>query len=200
MVKATLLRGGNYDMATEKVIWKNNVPAGEDTATYIAQQSLPASLYLPAKPVWWNSSPWPAIGPDVSGGNVAGSAGYAYNIPACDCYNNSPKGANGDVLFNADNCYKNVSSSRPALRAANTPVIPITVLSGKIKYQTLAPANVKLDVFDMAGKQVKTLVNGRVDAGIHTVLLDTKEFQAGAYFFALIAGDAKTTSKGIVLK
>lgn len=39
-----------------------------------ADHNLPASLYLTAKPTWWDNGPWPAIGPDVStkaGGNPA---------------------------------------------------------------------------------------------------------------------------------
>jgi len=47
--------------------------------------------------------PWPAIGPDVTGGQDA--AGYAYKIPAQVCYDNSPKNPDGTLTFNADNCY-----------------------------------------------------------------------------------------------
>jgi hypothetical protein len=28
--------------------------------------TLPSSLYLTSKPIWWRSMQWPAIGPDVS--------------------------------------------------------------------------------------------------------------------------------------
>jgi hypothetical protein len=55
-VKATLIRHGNFDYVGNKTIWD---PAIKETA-------LPPSLYLKAKPDWWGSSPWPAIGPDLN--------------------------------------------------------------------------------------------------------------------------------------
>lgn len=63
-VAATLLRHGNFDHVTGEVVWD---PA-------ILPRSLPASLYLAAKPSWFGSLAWPPIGPDVPG--------YATPIPA----------------------------------------------------------------------------------------------------------------------
>jgi hypothetical protein len=54
-VAATLLRHGNYDRVNGRTIWD---PA-------IAEQTLPPSLYLTAKPAWFGSVSWPPIGPDV---------------------------------------------------------------------------------------------------------------------------------------
>jgi len=55
-VKDTLLRHGNFDYASQTTVW--------DAA--IADRVLPSSLYLSAKPSWWGSGRWPAIGPDLS--------------------------------------------------------------------------------------------------------------------------------------
>jgi hypothetical protein len=54
-VAATLLRHGNYNEATQQVEWDGK----------IKERTLPASLYLKAKPVFFGDHPWPAIGPDV---------------------------------------------------------------------------------------------------------------------------------------
>jgi hypothetical protein len=54
-VNGTLLTQGNWDSVTGAAKWLS----GSD-------QVLPASLYRTSKPAWWGSSPWPAIGPDVS--------------------------------------------------------------------------------------------------------------------------------------
>lgn len=54
-VSVTALRHGNWDSFTNGVLWN-----GSD------DRNLPASLYLSAKPSWWGSVQWPAIGPDVS--------------------------------------------------------------------------------------------------------------------------------------
>lgn len=75
-----------------------------------ASHTLPASFYLAAKPGWWPSTkPWPTIGPDVSGGNVANVGGHVFTNPAHDCAiaigiladgtNTAPS------TFNANTCY-----------------------------------------------------------------------------------------------
>lgn len=38
--------------------------------TVAGQPAFPASFYLPSKPGWFGPTPWPPIGPDVTGGNV----------------------------------------------------------------------------------------------------------------------------------
>ena len=55
---------GNIDLTNGSVVW--------DAST--SDHTLPASFYLSAKPSWWDSSVWPAIGPDLlvkSGANPA---------------------------------------------------------------------------------------------------------------------------------
>ncbi len=54
-VTETILRHGNYDETTGKTEWDGKI---ED-------HTLPASLYLKAKPAFFGDHPWPAIGPDV---------------------------------------------------------------------------------------------------------------------------------------
>ncbi|HUV68952.1 MAG TPA: glycosyl hydrolase family 28-related protein [Terracidiphilus sp.] len=68
---------------------------------------LPASLYLIGKPSWWRSMPFPAIGPDVTGGQ--GPGGHSYGNPAEACYlhgmGGSDGGSGGPLKFNAGRCY-----------------------------------------------------------------------------------------------
>ncbi len=73
-VETTLIRGGNFDYATKSVIWQSNAPA--NPSTYLAQQALPASLYLKSKPSWFGNVPFPPIGPDVT------ATGHVNKIPA----------------------------------------------------------------------------------------------------------------------
>ena len=101
LVVSSLLRWGNYDYATNQTGWKPaEIPAGSSVPP---DHTLPSSLFLFSSPSWWGTMPWPAIGPDVSGGQDP--AGYAYKIPAQVCYENSLKGSNGILSFNASNCY-----------------------------------------------------------------------------------------------
>ena len=84
---------GVYTDANSSVIW--------DAAH--SDHTLPASFFHSAKPAWWGSSPWPAIGPDVTGGT--GPGGHTYPNPAQACYANTTKDGNGFLVFNASTCY-----------------------------------------------------------------------------------------------
>lgn len=51
---------GNFDFETNGVAWDADTP----------DQDLPDSFYLAAKPAWFGSLAWPAIGPDVNTNNT----------------------------------------------------------------------------------------------------------------------------------
>ncbi len=117
-VSRTFMRWGNYDTVTGTARFVNaEVPSG--IANYAnplpASQTLPASLYLSSKPSWWNSRsgapPYPAVGPDVTGGNISGYAGHAFKIPARLCFESLSSDPAYAALnppvktFNANTCY-----------------------------------------------------------------------------------------------
>lgn len=54
-VAATMIRHGNFDQATGSVTWSPSITSHE----------LPNSMYLSAKPIWWGTSRWPAIAPEL---------------------------------------------------------------------------------------------------------------------------------------
>ncbi len=94
---ATAFLHGNFTMADNTIDnWVSGVT-----------QVLPASFYRAIKPLWWGLLPYPAIGPDVTGGE--GASGHAGLIPAQNCYFNvmggSEGGAGSPLPFNADACY-----------------------------------------------------------------------------------------------
>jgi hypothetical protein len=101
-VENTILRGGNWDCKTNSVVWSSNVPSGSLASTYLAQQTLPTSLYLSSKPAWFaaTNAVWPPIDP-------AASAKVNKN-PAQICYESGPK--NGGA-FTPSACYATVASS-----------------------------------------------------------------------------------------
>jgi hypothetical protein len=86
---------GNYNNVDGSLTWANGVT-----------HTLPPSFFRSSKPAWWGSSPWPAIGPDVSGGS--GPGGHSSPIPAQACYSQiggSEGGGGSPLTFNADSCY-----------------------------------------------------------------------------------------------
>ena len=102
-----MFRWGNYDAVNANVRWNSaEVPSGlaKYPQTVPPDHNLPPSFYLSAKPAWFGTTPWPAIGPDVSGGNIANVGGHAFKIPAQRCYESTPMTA-GILNFNANNCY-----------------------------------------------------------------------------------------------
>jgi hypothetical protein len=114
IVARTMLRWGNYDVVTRTAVFNAaEVPSSLTRyANPVPSQVLPASLYLPARPLFWGAMPWPAIGPDVTGGNVPNLGGHVYKIPARACYESLSKNSSGMLLnFNADSCYANGSGA-----------------------------------------------------------------------------------------
>ncbi len=108
-VENTILRGGNWDCKTNSVVWNTNVPGGSLVSSYLAPQTLPNSLYLAAKPNWFNvtGAVWPPI--DTSAGTKVNK------IPAQICYENGPKLGKP---FNPLACYNSVGPQPPTGLAA----------------------------------------------------------------------------------
>jgi len=104
-VKATLLRWGNYDTVNGSAQWNSSeVPSalGQFANAVPSTNTLPASLFLPARPAWFGAVAWPPIGPDVTGGQDP--TGHAYKIPARLCYEKTAQ-SGGILNFSAASCY-----------------------------------------------------------------------------------------------
>jgi hypothetical protein len=101
-VGQTILRGGNWDCKSNTVVWITNVPTGSLSSTYLAQQTLPPSLYLMARPDWFGNVVWPPIDPS--------SSTKVNAIPAQICYGNGPKTG---AVFNPSACYSSSAGASP---------------------------------------------------------------------------------------
>ena len=54
-----------------------------------------------------------------------------------------------------------------------------------IKFQMPEGGNVKITVFDILGKQVAALINGKMEAGYHNVEFDASNFASGLYIYKM---------------
>lgn len=72
--------------------------------------------------------------------------------------------------------------------------------STTIAYQLPVASDVKLEVFDMLGKKVATLVNARQEAGAHLVNFNAAALSSGMYFYRLQAGAFVETKKMTLVK
>jgi hypothetical protein len=76
------------------------------------------------------------------------------------------------------------------------PFNPTTVIA----YQLPKAGNVKLIVYDLLGREVKTLVNEFKQAGSYNVSLDASELASGVYFYRINAGDFTDVKKMMLIK
>ncbi|WP_234573342.1 FG-GAP-like repeat-containing protein [Rhodohalobacter sp. 614A] len=76
------------------------------------------------------------------------------------------------------------------------PFNPSTVIS----YQLPVGSQVRLEVYDMLGRNVATLVNEQVAAGRHTVDFDASHLSSGVYLYRLQTGSQIMTRKLTVMK
>ena len=81
------------------------------------------------------------------------------------------------------------------------PFNPIT----KINYDLPEQSDVTITIYDMLGRQVKTLVNQTQDAGYKSIIWNAtnnygKPVSAGIYLYQIHAGDNMQTKKMVLLK
>lgn len=78
------------------------------------------------------------------------------------------------------------------------PFNPTTV----IRYQLSTASTVRLELFDMLGRKVATLVNARQGAGIYSYSLNASQYalSSGVYFYRLQTGEFSQTRKLMLLK
>ncbi len=76
------------------------------------------------------------------------------------------------------------------------PFNPTTIIS----YELPADNVVSLEVYDMLGRKVKTLLSERQSAGAHSVTFNASSFSSGVYFYRLTTGNFVETKKLILIK
>ena len=59
---------------------------------------------------------------------------------------------------------------------------------------------VTLKVFDITGREVRTLVNESLNPGTYEVTFDGRGLSSGMYFYQLRAGDFISTKKFVLMK
>ncbi len=69
-----------------------------------------------------------------------------------------------------------------------------------IQYDIPKEANVILKVFDITGKEVRTLVSETKRAGSYQILFDASSLPSGVYFYQITAGDFGDTKKMMLVK
>lgn len=71
--------------------------------------------------------------------------------------------------------------------------------STTISFELSSSTQVTLEVFDLQGRRMESLVSGVLNAGRHNVSFDASGFSSGTYMYRLWAGGGKVVTKSMVL-
>ena len=58
----------------------------------------------------------------------------------------------------------------------------------------------RLTIYDMLGREIKTLVDKELKAGEYELNFDASNYSSGIYFYSLSSGDFYETKKMILIK
>jgi hypothetical protein len=72
--------------------------------------------------------------------------------------------------------------------------------STAIRYSLTEPSDVIINIYDILGRKVETMVQGEQSAGYHQVIWDAKGHSSGVYFYGIQAGDYTEAKKMLLLK
>lgn len=72
--------------------------------------------------------------------------------------------------------------------------------STAISYQLSAVSQMQLTVYNALGQTVRTLANGRQEAGMHTVTFNASGLASGVYYYTLKTGNSAVTRKMILIR
>ena len=72
--------------------------------------------------------------------------------------------------------------------------------STKIKFQIPSSNDVSLKVYDVLGREVRTLVNENLQAGSYETTFDASGLASGVYFYQLHAGEFTQTKRLLLLR
>ncbi|MGH2575866.1 MAG: T9SS type A sorting domain-containing protein, partial [Ignavibacteria bacterium] len=72
--------------------------------------------------------------------------------------------------------------------------------STKIRFELPVSEVVTLKLYDVNGKEISTLINEKLTAGIKEYEYNAVNLPSGVYFYTITAGDFKDTKKMVLVK
>ncbi len=135
-----------------------------------------------------------AMGFGIIGLNLKSGNDYAGHS-LIGCYINGV--LYGDTILTGINQISTEATSSYSLsQNFPNPFNPNTV----IRYQLPVVSNVSIRVYDVQGREVRTLVNERMQAGTYEVDFDGKGLNSGVYFYRMVTRNFSETKKMLLIK
>jgi len=128
---------------------------------------------------------------------ISNNIGWAYLLNSSGVH--TTNGGSDTTFYTEINNINNSSVLKNYILYQNypNPFNPVTT----IKYQVLKNANVKLIVYNIAGKEITTLVNEKKYSGIYELEFNGNNVSSGIYFYALFVNGFKVdTKKAFLIK
>jgi hypothetical protein len=97
---------------------------------------------------------------------------------------------------NVESLKKTVPASYILFQNYPNPFNPATTIS----YQVPKPGKILIKVYDMLGREIRTLVNEEKPAGSYSLKFDGRGLTSGIYIYRMIASDNVFTRKFVLLK
>jgi subtilisin family serine protease len=76
------------------------------------------------------------------------------------------------------------------------PFNPYTTIKVQVPYEVFT----EIKLYDILGREVKTIYSGLLSAGLHNIKLDASELASGTYIYRIKSGDFTSSKKLVVLK
>lgn len=105
-------------------------------------------------------------------------------------------GKGKDATVNVNNITSEIPEGFKLHQNYPNPFNPVTNISFQLPYAD----NVTLKVYNIMGMEVDVLVNGRVQAGKHSVNWEASKFTSGVYFYTIVTGSFTESKKMLLIK
>ena len=119
-----------------------------------------------------------------------------YSVPNFIFFGNNTSRASSKTLISQIVVEKKSSDSVVLFQNAPNPFQNTTTIS----FYLDDIRDVKLDVFEVTGRRVASLLDGQSPAGTHSVNFNASHLSAGIYFYRLIADDRIHTQKMLLIR
>ena len=100
------------------------------------------------------------------------------------------------IITNIDEIEKQIPTDYTLFQNYPNPFNPSTILS----YQIPSSGHISLKIYDILGKEIKTLVNQKQQAGNYEISFDAKNLPSGVYFYQLKTKFNTMTKKMLLLE